>query len=146
MRTVGKSNWTISLNSPAPRTSAAEVEPYFRRIAFFGRFSLHESSEFDGRAATAAGSAEEPCRVHSTSKPRHGRCPAAGHRRAPALQVPVDRGQRSAARCSPRASSQQPAPPAWRRICRSLEFWRLSWPGVSTFHINTNMSAAAGAA
>ena len=53
MRTVGKSNWTISLNSPAPRTSAAEVEPYFRRIAFFGRFSLHESSEFDGRAATA---------------------------------------------------------------------------------------------
>src|SRR5262245_61264925 len=30
------------------------------------RFSLHESSEFDGRAAAAVRSAEEPCRVHST--------------------------------------------------------------------------------
>src|SRR5262249_56479140 len=72
---VATPNGPPSQNPPAPRTAAGskrEVEPYFRRIVSFGRFSLHESSEFDGRAAAAARSAEEPCRVHSTSKPGHG--------------------------------------------------------------------------
>jgi hypothetical protein len=32
----------------------AEAELYFPRILSFGRFPLHESSEFDGRAAAAA--------------------------------------------------------------------------------------------
>src|SRR5262245_45342133 len=83
MRTVGTPNWTTSLNSPAPRTSAGSKR---RSSHISGEYSVVEDSR-------------DTSQVNSTGEP----------------------------------------PP--RR-----EFWRISWPCVSTFQINTNMSATAGAA
>src|SRR5215471_4175349 len=54
------------------------------------------------------------------------------------------RAPQNTANAHHRAHQGDWGPQAYRRICPSVEFWRISWPGVSTFPINTNVSALGG--